>query len=197
MNEHTGQPGKKVMALVTVISIPAQIGRGLVVCRFVILIGASHVTTCTIAAMRHHSDMIPACRKKGIGPMTVITGVGRFYAYVVTCRSAGRLPAVMTGHALPGYCRSVIKARAQESRSIEMASFTRRIGHDVAGGFWRRYHALTQRMTTIASLGSTLEYAGDVTSLAGRRGMATNQRESGSSVIEVAPGKWCLCRRLH
>jgi len=146
---------------------------------------------------RYYANVIPARLEPGEGSMALIAGFRRFVSAAVACRSAHALSAVMAGCTLPRQCGAMIETRPQESGSVEVAAIARRISHDVTGWHRRCHNTFAQRMATVASLRRTFEHPGNVTRFARCRGMTAGERETGSGVIEVAPGQLRLGHRLQ
>jgi hypothetical protein len=196
VNERVGHPCHIVVALVAVISIPAQVGRSLVVGGLEVLVRSRHMATRTIAAVRNDPHMIPARRKECVGSMAVIARVGRLEADAVACWPPSGLAPVVAGRALPGYCRSMVEARPLEGVGVEVACFARGVGYDVTSRFGRRDNALSQCMTLVAIPWRTFEDSVDVATFAGRRSVPTVERKPGSSMIEIKDGR-CFGRCRH
>lgn len=119
--------------------------------------------------------------------MALIAGGRGLAAGVVTGRFAGCLQPVVASDALSWLGRTVVIARTQESRCIEVTVFAWSIGHDVAGGFRRCHDASAKRMAAIAVPRCALEYPACMTGLACSRGMYAGKREAGGHMVEIAP----------
>lgn len=149
------------------------------------------------ASTRCHADMIPARRYECTGSMAMITRISRFLSAAVTCRFGSRLPAIVAAGTIPRPRGSVIEAGTQEGGGIEMATFARCIGDDVAIRFGRCHDALAERMATVAIPRCALEHTAHVAGLASRRGMTAGKRKAGGHVIEVTPSQLCFGHGLH
>ncbi len=186
LHHMSGRPADKPMTIVTLVS--PHVGTCVRRCRPVVLVGALNVATRIITATRRHADVIPTCWKECIRSMAVVARASQHDSGVVVGRPARGYPAVMTVRTLSRLGSAVVVTCADPGGSVEMAGVTRRIGHNVAGGFRRRDDPLAHCMAAITVPRRALENAGDVAGLAHRSGMPTYQREAGRGVIKVASG---------
>ncbi len=103
----------------------------------------------------------------------------------------------MTAGALSRRYRAVVEARSQPSGGIEMATFARRIGDDMAVRFGCGHDTFADRMASIAGARRAFEHAAHVAGFASRRGVSAGKRKAGGHVIEVAPARLRFGQRLQ
>lgn len=105
--------------------------------------------------------------------------------------------AVVTGGALTGHCRTVVKARTQPSRRIEVTTLAWRTGNNMLVGFGCRQNPLTHRVASFAIARSAFEYSTNMTGFTRRSSMPAQQRKARRHVIKITAARACFSSRIH
>jgi len=103
----------------------------------------------------------------------------------------------VAGSALPWLRRSVVEARPQPSRRIEVTRFTRSVGNDMRIRFGGGDDALASGVATITRSWRALEHPADVAGFTGSDGVPARQNKASGHVIEVAPARLRSSEYLH